>query len=452
MTQTDSSGVNTDTWYDAEEIEALPGDPDCKVCRGSGFVHPRLANGKPDFSRVAPCRCALDKLAAARRQHLEQYANQGVLKHYRFENLPDGGQNREFREAVAAARAFAAEPRGWLVLNGASGAGKTHLAAAIANYRLAQAQPAIFVSVPDLLDHLRATYSPDSEITYDALFQQMRDTPLLVLDDLGAQSSTAWAREKLEQLLNHRYHNDKPTVIVAIVPLSDISERLRRRFEDSDHCRIITLTAPNAPLSSSAGGMDLKLLKSMTFASFDEKRVNLPVAERQNLAMVYRECQEFAKNPEGWLVLLGNNGCGKTHLACAIANQNLKAGKALQFVVVPDFLDHLRATFSPDSKVSYDTLFENVRESPLLILDDLGAQSATPWAREKLYQVINYRYNARLPIVITTNCDLDDIDDRISSRLADPKISIIFNITAPDYRSDAIANKKKTRRRGARED
>ncbi len=57
-------------------------------------------------------------------------------------------------------------------------------------------------------------------------------------------------------------------------------------------------------------------------------------------------------------------------------------------MVVPDLLDHLRATFSPSSTVSLDRRFEEVRTTPLLILDDLGTQSATPWAREKLYQIV----------------------------------------------------------------
>jgi len=90
--------------------------------------------------------------------------------------------------------------------------------------------------------------------------------------------------------------------------------------------------------------------------------------------------------------------------------------------------------------VSYDQLFESVRNTPLLILDDFGGQSTTPWAQEKLYQVINYRYNARLPTVITTCCSLDEIENRISSRLVDPKMSLVFPIIAPDYRSDRRAS------------
>jgi DNA replication protein DnaC len=197
-------------------------------------------------------------------------------------------------------------------------------------------------------------------------------------------------------------------------------------------------------------GLEAKLLQNMTFENFDWKRVNLSPEQRDNLKDAYRLALDFAKSPEGWLVFQGVNGCGKTHLAAAIANYRLKEGQPVKFVVVPDLLDHLRSTFSPESPVTYDQLFEEVKNAPLLILDDLGKQSTTPWAEEKLYQIINHRYNCRLPTVVTTNCTTDDLDSPISSRFVDPKISVFFNITAPDYWSGRPAPKKAARGRKER--
>ncbi len=125
------------------------------------------------------------------------------------------------------------------------------------------------------------------------------------------------------------------------------------------------------------------------------------------------------------------------------ANYRYQAGEPALFIVVSEFLDHLRSTFSPESKISYDQLFESVKSTPLLILDDFGEQSTTPWAQEKLYQVINYRYNALLATVITTRCSLNEIEERIGSRLIDAKLSLFFNITAPDYRGDLSSNEKR---------
>ncbi len=125
-------------------------------------------------------------------------------------------------EAFRAAHGYAEKPEGWLLLQGPYGAGKTHLAAAIANYRDSQGYPVMFVVVPDLLDHLRATFSPDSTTTYDQRFEELRSAPLLVLDDLGTQATTPWVREKLYQLFNHRYN----------AALSDRDHHRRRREAD----------------------------------------------------------------------------------------------------------------------------------------------------------------------------------------------------------------------------
>ena len=88
------------------------------------------------------------------------------------------------------------------------------------------------------------------------------------------------------------------------------------------------------------------------------------------------------------------------------------------FAVVPDLLDHLRATFDPAKGVDYDERFEQIRRADLLILDDLGTENTTPWAREKLFQIFNHRYNERSATVVTSNHDIYEIEDRVRSRLA----------------------------------
>jgi DNA replication protein DnaC len=96
-------------------------------------------------------------------------------------------------------------------------------------------------------------------------------------------------------------------------------------------------------------------------------------------------------------------------------------------------LDHLRATYSPQSTVRYDKRFEEISEAPFLVLDGLGTESATPWAREKLYQVFNHRYVARLPTVITTTWQVEEIDPMLRTRVLDSTRCIVFAILAPDY-------------------
>jgi DNA replication protein DnaC len=171
--------------------------------------------------------------------------------------------------------------------------------------------------------------------------------------------------------------------------------------------------------------------------------------EYASLRVAHRAAQGFAESPADWLVFTGTYGSGKTHLAAAIANFRVARRQPALFVTVPDLLDHLRATFSPQSTISYDKLFEQVRRAPLLVLDDLGTESATSWAREKLYQLTNYRYNARLPTVITTAQAIEDLDPRLRSRLLDQTRCQIYAIIAPPYRGPAARGGHRRRRRSS---
>ncbi len=429
-------------------------DDTCPVCHGARFVHPRLPSGSPDYSRVVACSCARRETGAKRRNRLQQYSNLGRLSRLTFASLDADGRSeepesrRQFRAAFEAAAAFAERPEGWLCLAGPSGGGKTHLAAAVANLCITEGRPAFYVTTPDLLDHLRSSFSPDSEMPYDEFFEQVRNAPLLVLDDFGTQSGTPWAKEKLEQLLNHRYNNRLATVIVLSVAIEELDDRVRTRLADSSFCRVHVVGSRQSALSTTGWAPGFELQKGMSFDNFDARRANLPAEQRHSLEAAYNAAVEFAKSPDGWLVLLGVNGCGKTHLASAIVNCRYQQTEPALFIVVPDFLDHLRSAFGPNSPVSYDRLFEGVRTTDLLVFDDFGEQSTTAWAQEKLYQVINHRYNARLATVITTTCSLDELDNRVSSRLADPRISNPISIRVPDYRSDITGRRRPPPRRG----
>ena len=405
--------------------------------------------GQPDFSQVVPCQCNKRVLQREKLSYLEKYSNLGFLSQLTFGNLSPKGRRGDavsqehFAGVYQAARAFADNPNGWLLFSGPAGCGKTHLGCAIANHCLSVGHPAFYIGVADLLDHLRSAFSPTSDINYDELFERVKNTPLLVLDDLSVEGGTSWAKEKLEQLLNYRFNARLATVITTDMSLEKLDKRLRGHFEDGEFCQVCVVEQKSA--LEHLGGLQLELLRNMIFDNFDHKRLELPSEQRQNLQQAFNLAEEFAHSPEGWLIFQGVNGCGKTHLAAAIANYRLAQGKAVFFVVVPDLLDHLRSTFSPESKISYDEFFEEIKQSSLLILDDFGEQSATPWAREKLYQLINYRYNARLPMVITTCLSLDEIETRISSRMVDPRLSLVFNIIAPDYRGDVAASRRAKR-------
>ncbi len=398
-------------------------DPDgvCPLCRGAGFIIHDVPVSHPDYGRAVPCRCQEQARSNRRLRLLQRMSNLETVRSLTFDAFiaepehlaPEKRSN--LRRAYDTARFFAIEPEGWLVFSGTYGCGKTHLAAAIANARIDMGEPVLFVVVPDLLDHLRATYSPQSDVTYDELFEQVRTTPLLILDDLGTQSSTPWAQEKLFQLLNYRYNAHLPTVITTNQRLEDLDPRLRSRLLDVslvDHRRIMApdYRAGKNPTQSDLSTLSLHL--EQRFDTFDARRSDISPEERANLQEVFRTCQEYAEKPHGWLVLAGTYGCGKTHLAAAIANaQSEHAGEDVMLILVPDLLDHLRAAYSPQASTSYDRRFDEIKKIPMLVLDDLGTESATPWAREKLFQLLNYRYDALLPTVITTSFNVTTSSD-----------------------------------------
>jgi len=123
------------------------------------------------------------------------------------------------------------------------------------------------------------------------------------------------------------------------------------------------------------------------------------------------------------LLLTGQVGSGKTFLACCIANALLMHGKTVLFIVVPDLLDQIKATYDVknENSVTESELLDTAREVPLLILDDLGAHNYTEWTRNKIFNIINHRLNYLLPTIITTNINLEDLEqylgDRTTSRI-----------------------------------
>ncbi|MCS7259943.1 MAG: ATP-binding protein [Anaerolineae bacterium] len=432
----------------------------CPICGGAGFLRRDVPVGHPDFGKAFPCECQRPRLEAARLNDLRAMSNLEAMSRYTFDTFKPEGvglteeKRHNLRSAYEAARAFAANPQGWLVLLGGYGCGKTHLAAAIANEQLVLGRPVLFVVVPDLLDHLRATFSPHSPITYDRRFENIRNVQVLVLDDLGTQSSTEWAREKLFQIFNHRYNLRLPTVVTSNCKLEHIDVRIRSRLMDPDLVRICHITAPDYRSSGSElPGYELSSLElhhDQTFETFHLREHELTREQVENLRQVLTFARHYAAHPEGWLVLTGGYGTGKTHLAAAVANARRAMGDHnVLFVVVPDLLDHLRATYAPDSHVSYDTRLDQVRNAPLLILDDLGTHSATPWAQEKLYQIFNYRYNARLPTVITI-ADGVEVDARLKTRLFNVQRCTLLRLDVPSYHGYPETSLTTSRRRRQR--
>ena len=420
------------------------GDPNCPFCHGLGFVSVDVPFSDPRFGKLLVCTCRALDADLSDRDELLSKSNLGALQSYTFDTFHPRGrvgmgemQANSLEQAYNLARNFAQTLRGWILISGRYGCGKTHLAAAIANEALRNGTPTLFLTVPDLLDWLRASYSSTSE-SFEERFDEIRNCPLLVLDDFGTQNATPWAQEKLFQIINHRYINRLPTVVTSNLDLDGFEGRIRSRLMDPE---VVIKAEINAPdyrnPTDEVGHLELSSLAmhgKLRFDNFELRRdEGLLREELAAIVEAKKIAEAYASHPEGWLVFVGPYGSGKTHLAAAIGNYQAALGNPPLMVSVPDLLDHLRASFNPNSQVSLDQRFEEIKNARILILDDLGTHSATPWAREKLYQLFNYRYVAELPTVITSSLTPDELDPRIHSRLVDTRLTRFVTLATPAY-------------------
>jgi len=169
-----------------------------------------------------------------------------------------------------------------------------------------------------------------------------------------------------------------------------------------------------------------------TFENFNYKEYKTEYLTAKQYAEKF---SEISKKPKNGLCFIGPTGTGKSHLAYAILNFLLERGINVVAKNVPELLDMLR----PGKRESelIEERMELIKTSDLLLLDDLGAERNSPWASERLYIIINHRYCEMLPVILTLNIPLEELEnslewERITSRIYE--MCYILIMDGDDYR------------------
>ncbi|MBX7214891.1 MAG: ATP-binding protein [Thermoflexales bacterium] len=176
-----------------------------------------------------------------------------------------------------------------------------------------------------------------------------------------------------------------------------------------------------------------------TFTSF---KTAFKGVEDENLGNCLEAAEAFADLPDGhWLVMVGARGNGKSHLCAAVDNHLRHAGIASLFITMSDLLGALKDAMDLQANTeqeSYSGRLRTFKTAPVLILDDVGAESSSAFSQGILFEIIDYRYRNRLATMIVTNVPFDAFDPRVASRMQDAAFCTVVENLAPDYRKRPV--------------
>ena len=139
----------------------------------------------------------------------------------------------------------------------------------------------------------------------------------------------------------------------------------------------------------------------------------------ENNKKAYQNLEEYTQNLVNGIetkgvILIGNNGVGKTHLACSIANELLKNGIPIIYGTLINLLAEIRNSYNEENEINEMDIIKLYKNINLLIVDDLGKEKPSEWGLEKLFTIINSRYENNLPVIITTNYSPNALIDRLN--------------------------------------
>lgn len=130
-----------------------------------------------------------------------------------------------YQKALEFAENFEKQGKG-LLFTGNIGTGKTHLAAAVANYLIQNLYSVIFGNVTDIVSRIYDTYGKDSDISTMEIMHHITSVDLLIIDDLGKEHTSENVRTLLYQIINALYEDEKLVVITTNLSGKELSEKI----------------------------------------------------------------------------------------------------------------------------------------------------------------------------------------------------------------------------------
>ena len=151
---------------------------------------------------------------------------------------------------------------------------------------------------------------------------------------------------------------------------------------------------------------DIKNASIKNIYTNDKNRIEI-IKAIKNFINEYKK----GNNPKG-IYLHGSFGSGKTYLISALFNELAKSGTTSVIIHTPELLRSLKDSFSTD----YSEKFYLLKHTPLLLLDDIGAEYLTAWGRDEVIEpILQYRMDEGLPTFFTSNFTILELEKHFTT-------------------------------------